>query len=82
VQRSVLGTDVTVLQGAHVTGSVLMDNVTVGEGARVLHAILDKNVVVPPGARIGVDRDEDLARGFMVTDSGLTVLSKGQKVTA
>ncbi|WP_345151735.1 glucose-1-phosphate adenylyltransferase [Arthrobacter ginkgonis] len=82
VQRSVLGTDVTVLQGAHVTGSVLMDNVTVGEGARVLHAILDKNVVVPPGARIGVDRDEDLARGFLVTDSGLTVLSKGQKVTA
>ena len=30
-----------------------------------------------PGARIGVDRAEDLARGFIVTDSGITVVGKG-----
>ena len=33
----------------------------------------------PPGARIGVDHEEDRARGFVV-DEGLTVLAKQQKV--
>jgi glucose-1-phosphate adenylyltransferase len=81
VEQSVLSTDVHVKAGAKVTGSVLLDGVQVGEGAVIHHSILDKNVVVPPGSRIGVDRAEDLARGFTVTDSGLTVLSKGQLVT-
>ena len=43
----------------------------------VRNAIIDKNVVIPPGARLGVDPDEDRARGFVVED-GLTVLGKGQ----
>ena len=32
------------------------------------------------GAAIGLDADLDRARGFKVTDSGITVLSKGQSV--
>lgn len=78
VENSVVSVDVTVRQGAHVDGSVLLDNVYIGEGAQVRKSIIDKNVIVPPGARIGFDREADLARGFTVTDSGLTVLSKDQ----
>ena len=63
--------------GAEVADSVLMNGVRVGAGAVVRNAILDKNVVVPPGARIGVDPDEDRARGFAVED-GLTILGKDQ----
>jgi glucose-1-phosphate adenylyltransferase len=55
--------------------------VPVGAGAIVRNAILDKNVVVPPGARIGVDPEEDAARGFIVEDD-LTVLGKGQAFPA
>lgn len=80
VTRSVISTDARVEQGAQVTDSVLLDDVVVGAGATVKHAIIDKNVVVPPGASIGVDHDVDRARGFTVTDSGLTVLSKGQHI--
>ena len=80
VQGSVLATDVFVDEGADVTGSVLLDHVTVGAGAVLHKAIIDKNVHVPPGAKIGVDRELDLSRGFTVTDSGLTILSKGQVV--
>ncbi|WP_198154377.1 glucose-1-phosphate adenylyltransferase [Neomicrococcus aestuarii] len=80
VENSVLSVDVTVRQGAHVDGSVLLDNVYVGEGARIRKSIIDKNVVVPPGASIGFDADADRARGFTVTDSGLTVLSKDQVI--
>ncbi len=80
VQGSVLATDVFVDEGADVTGSVLLDHVTIGSGAVVRKAIIDKNVHIPPGAKIGVDRELDLSRGFTVTDSGLTILSKGQTV--
>jgi glucose-1-phosphate adenylyltransferase len=59
---------------------VLMDKVIVGEGAVVKRAIIDKNVKVPAGAAIGLDPELDRARGFKVTDSGITVLSKGQTV--
>ncbi|WP_416377527.1 glucose-1-phosphate adenylyltransferase [Arthrobacter sp. JZ12] len=78
VQGSILASDVFIDQDADVSGSVLLDNVTVGTGAVVRKAIIDKNVYVPPGAKIGVDRELDLSRGFTVTDSGLTILSKGQ----
>jgi glucose-1-phosphate adenylyltransferase len=59
---------------------VLLDKVHVGAGAVVRRAIIDKNVRIPPGARIGVDQDMDRLRGFAVTDSGLTIVSKGQTV--
>jgi glucose-1-phosphate adenylyltransferase len=67
---------------ATVSDSVLMDNVDVGRHAVVRRAILDKNVVVPEGARIGMDPDEDRARGFTVTESGITVIGKDQIVRA
>ncbi len=74
--RSVFSPGVYV-QGAEVTGSVLMNDVRIGEGAVVRNAIIDKNVIIPPGARVGVDPEEDLARGFVVQD-GLTVAGKDQ----
>ncbi len=74
------GHDVNVKSGATVTDSVIMDGVRIGEGAVVKRAIVDKFVEIPPGATIGVNRELDLARGYTVTASGLTVLSKGQTV--
>jgi glucose-1-phosphate adenylyltransferase len=81
VEQSVLSPATRVLHGAEVTSSVILDGTVVGAGAVVRRAILDKNIVVPDGARIGVDPEHDRARGFTVTDSGITVLGKGQRVT-
>ncbi|RJT76490.1 glucose-1-phosphate adenylyltransferase [Arthrobacter cheniae] len=80
VQSSVLATDVFIAESAEVTGSVLLDKVNVGAGAVVRRAIVDKNVRIPPGARIGVDAELDRRRGFAVTESGLTIISKGQVI--
>lgn len=80
VDSSVLSADVYVAEGAMVTESVLMDKVSIGRGAIVHKAILDKNVRVPAGAIIGADPEKDRKRGFTVTDSGITVLAKGQIV--
>ncbi|GAB4100019.1 glucose-1-phosphate adenylyltransferase [Sinomonas halotolerans] len=80
VEGSVLSHDVRVDSTARVMDSVLMDSVVVGAGAIIHRAILDKNVVVPLGTTIGVDHKLDRARGFTVTESGITVLAKGQEV--
>jgi glucose-1-phosphate adenylyltransferase len=80
VRRSVLSPNVRIHSGAEVDGSVVMDATSIGAGAVVRNTILDKNVVVPPGARVGVDPEEDAARGFTVSAGGVTVVGKNERV--
>jgi glucose-1-phosphate adenylyltransferase len=58
-----------------------MDNTDIGRRAVVRDAILDKDVVIGEGVEVGVNKDDDRARGFTVSDGGVTVVGKGQKVT-
>ncbi len=80
LERSVVGPWTLAGGGSTITDSVLFDRVRVGAGARIHRAILDKNVVLADGATVGVDRERDLARGFTVTDSGITVVGKNVRV--
>ncbi|TQL48048.1 glucose-1-phosphate adenylyltransferase [Homoserinimonas aerilata] len=77
VERSVLGPWATIDSAAHVVDSIVFDAVRIGQGATVHRAILDKEVVVDDGVSVGVDPDADRARGFTVTESGITVVGKG-----
>ncbi|PFG33371.1 glucose-1-phosphate adenylyltransferase [Sanguibacter antarcticus] len=77
VVGSVLSPDVHLHSWAAVSDSVLLDNVKVHRHAQVHRAIIDKNVVIHERARVGLNADEDRARGFTVTDSGITVVPKG-----
>jgi glucose-1-phosphate adenylyltransferase len=77
VSGSVISPGVRLHSWAQVTDSVLMDDVHVHRYAQVHRAIIDKNVIVPERARIGLDREHDLARGFTITESGITVVPKG-----
>ena len=80
VDGSVIGTNVYVAAGADVERAVVLDNVRIGKDAVVKNAIIDKFVAVPDGVEIGVDHDADRARGFVVSEGGVTVLGKGQHV--
>lgn len=77
LERSVVGPWTLAGGGSTITDSVLFDRVTIGAGARIHRAILDKDVILEDGATVGVDRERDLARGFTVTDSGITIVGKG-----
>lgn len=77
VSSSVLSPGVRVNSWSTVSDSVLMDGVTVGRHCQIHRAIIDKDVIVPPRTQIGLDAEKDRARGWVVTDSGITVIGKG-----
>jgi glucose-1-phosphate adenylyltransferase len=81
IVNSVLGPWAVVESGGAVTDSVLFDRVRIGRGAVVQRAVLDKNVVIEDGARVGVEHDRDRERGLTVTDSGITVVGKGVRLS-
>ncbi|MEN3123179.1 glucose-1-phosphate adenylyltransferase [Janibacter sp. LM] len=77
VDNSVLSPGVFVHSYSQVLDSVLLDGVDVGRHAQLRRVIIDKGVRLPEGIRIGHDREEDRARGLLVTESGITVVGKG-----
>ncbi|WP_189072036.1 glucose-1-phosphate adenylyltransferase [Deinococcus sedimenti] len=76
VRDSLLGRGVRTHSYSLVESCVLFDDVEVGRHAHIRNCIVDKNVIIPPGTKIGVDVEEDRARGFTVTDNGVVVVPK------
>ncbi|MFT4659277.1 MAG: glucose-1-phosphate adenylyltransferase [Ilumatobacter sp.] len=79
VENSIIGPGSFVDHDAHVTDSILFPGVTIGPGARLHRCIVDKNVNVPEFARIGFDPEKD-AKQFTISDNGIVVIAKDQKI--
>ena len=77
MERSVISQGVYVDDHAVVSDSIIMQEAEIGAGAIVRRAIVDKNVRIPAGMQIGVNLDEDRARGFTISDNGVVVIPKG-----
>ncbi|MHC4410126.1 MAG: GlgC family sugar phosphate nucleotidyltransferase, partial [Planctomycetota bacterium] len=71
-----LGRRVRVHSFASVEESVVFDGCELERGCHVKRAILDKYVVIKAGERVGFDAEEDRAKGYHVTESGITVVPK------
>lgn len=74
VNHCILSRGVRVNSWATVDDSILLPDVKIGRHAKVQRAIIDRGVVIPEGAEVGIDRVADEARGFTVTESGITVV--------
>ena len=81
VRHSIVSPRVRVHSYARVEESVLLHGVDVGRGAVVRRAIVDKNVRIADGATVGVDAEADRAR-FVVSEGGVVVIGKGERVDA
>ena len=57
-----------------------MEDVEVGRYCDIRKAIIDKKVTIPAHTQIGVNKEDDLARGFVVSQNGVTVVPKGAKL--
>ena len=78
VYRSIVSPGVRVNSFSLVEDAILFDGVEVGRHARIRRAIIDKEVHVPAGFEIGWNREQDLKRGFTVTQDGIVVVAKGE----
>ncbi|MBE6426853.1 MAG: glucose-1-phosphate adenylyltransferase [Thermoguttaceae bacterium] len=76
VNRSVLGFRCRVNSYAQVEESILFSDVEIGRKARISRAILDSGVKIEPGMEIGFDPELDRARGFYVTENGITIVTR------
>jgi glucose-1-phosphate adenylyltransferase len=74
VNLSVLSPGVRVNSFCEIERSILLPNVEVGRHSRVYNAILDSGVILPEGSRVGLNREEDRAAGYVVTEGGVTVV--------
>ncbi len=80
VVRSILSANVRVNSFSLVEDCVLMEGVDIGRYAKIRRAIIDKDVKIPQHMQIGYDPAEDKKR-FFVTNSGIVVVAKGEKIT-
>jgi glucose-1-phosphate adenylyltransferase len=80
VTRTIVGPQTRVNSYAEVEDSILFSRVNIGRRAKIRRAIIDKGVHIPEGFRVGYDEEEDLARGFTVSDGGVVVIAKAESI--
>ncbi|PMG77751.1 glucose-1-phosphate adenylyltransferase [Shewanella sp. 10N.286.51.B7] len=76
VKRSVLFDEVRVCSYSLVKDSVLLPDVVVLKNCKIQNAIIDRGCVIPEGMEIGYSREQDLARGFRVSEKGITLVTR------
>ncbi|MGD9265360.1 MAG: glucose-1-phosphate adenylyltransferase [Lysobacterales bacterium] len=77
VRRSVIFSNSRINQHSVVEDSLILPECQVMEGCTIRNAIIDRGCTIEAGMQIGVDLDEDRARGFRVTEGGHTLVTPG-----
>ncbi len=80
LSRCILSPKVRINSFSSVEDSIIMENVNIGRHSHIKKAIIDKNVDIPPYTNIGFDRAQDEARGFYISEGGVTVVPKGAQI--
>lgn len=75
IRRSLLFTNVEVRAFSEITESVVLPEARIARNCRIHKAIIDRGTIVPEGTEIGVDREADIARGFRISESGVTLVT-------
>jgi glucose-1-phosphate adenylyltransferase len=79
VDKSVLSYDIRIQKGSSVKESILLGENIIGKNVKINRAIIEKKINIPDNETVGIDRKKDEARGFTVTNSGITIIPKGYK---
>jgi glucose-1-phosphate adenylyltransferase len=79
VVRSILSPGVRINSYCEVENSIVMHNTDIGRYSRVRRAIIGPNVKIPESSIIGYDLEEDRAKGYTVTESGIVVVCETEQ---
>jgi glucose-1-phosphate adenylyltransferase len=77
LRKSLLFSDVMMKSWSEVEESVVLPEVTIGRHCKIRRAIIDRGCEIEPGVQIGFDPEEDRAQGYRVTESGITLVTRG-----
>jgi glucose-1-phosphate adenylyltransferase len=80
VVRSILSPGVRINSYCEVESSIIMQNAEIGRYSRIRRAIIGPNVRIPESSVIGYDLQEDRAKGYTISDSGIVVVCENQVV--
>jgi glucose-1-phosphate adenylyltransferase len=74
LQRSIIGTEVTVWPGSRLTETVVMPGASIGRNVHLSKAIVTRGAVVPDGLCVGENLRDD-AQWFSITHCGVRLIS-------
>lgn len=81
VNHSLLFSNVHVYSGCDIEGAVIMPGVIINAGCKLRNVIIERSVEIPVGMRIGIDHEEDRARGFRISSKGIVLVTR-EMITA
>lgn len=76
VRKSLLFSNVRTHSYSVIEQAVILPEVTIGRHCKLKRVIIDRACVIPEGMVIGYDREEDIRRGFRVTEKGVTLVTR------
>src|SRR5262249_19458584 len=74
IRRSILAPFVRVNSYSELDESILLPHANIGRDSRGRAATFDEGGGLPGNSYVGFDRQQDLDRGYVVTESGITVV--------
>lgn len=75
IRNSVLFSNVNARSYSSIDKSVVLPDVTINRHCKIQRAIIDVGCEIPEGMEIGFDAEKDVAAGFRVTDTGITLVT-------
>jgi len=75
VRRSLIFTNCKLHSHSVIENSLILPECEIEDRCIVRNAIIDRGVQLPEGTQVGVNLDDDRARGFRVTDAGRTLVT-------
>ncbi|MBU3006068.1 glucose-1-phosphate adenylyltransferase [Paraglaciecola arctica] len=76
IDQSLLFSDVHVHSFSHIEQSVILPQVDIAQHVTIKRAIIDAGCQIPQGMCIGVDKQQDIARGFRISKDGIVLVTK------
>lgn len=75
VEGSVIFNNCHIHSHSLVKSSVVLPEVRIGEHCQIHRAIIDRGTIIPDHFQVGVNTEEDEARGFRVTENNITLVT-------
>jgi glucose-1-phosphate adenylyltransferase len=76
-RNSIIRREAVIEEDVELEDCIVMDYVRVCKGSRLKRVIIDRHNIIEPGSVIGYDADADRARGYTVSEGGVTVVPAG-----